>query len=363
MAGRTIFITGFPGFIATRILERLFQDDPDVRAVCLVESRFEFHAREEARKLSDSGEPRVDVRVGDITRPGLGLDPESLEELASTVTDVFHLAAIYDLSVPERVARRVNVWGTRHVIDFVRAVKELKRFVHFSTCYVSGDRTGVVYEDELSEGQHFKNHYESTKHDAEYLVRQAARSVPTVIIRPAIVVGDARTGETNKFDGPYFGMVLISKLAKLHIPLPYLGESRVEVNIVPISFMVDGTLALWRAEGVESTTFALADPDPLEARELYAEIVRGLGALGPVGRIPPVLLDLPLRLRPVRQLLEVPREVLEYFNHDVKYDCANATKKLAEMSITCPDARSYLPTLIEFFERNQHRSELRWDPS
>ncbi len=359
---RIILVTGFPGFISHRLLEHLLSMDHDLQAICLVEASQEFGARELARRLGTDGKPgesRVEVVVGDIGKPGLGLGADAVADVTSRITDVLHLAAIYDLSVPEDQARRVNVWGTRHVIDLCRRATRLERFVHFSSCYVSGDRTGRVYEDELNLGQGFKNHYEATKHDAEYLVRQAILQVPTVIVRPSIVVGHESTGETSKFDGPYFGMILVDRLSRLHIPLPYLGPSRAQVNIVPINFVVNATRALWLAEGAVGRTFALADPDPLVARDLYAEIVRGLGALGPMGRVPPLLVDLPLRLATVRRMLGVPRQVLDYFNHEVIYDCANATAELSRSGLSCPDVRSYLPRLIEFYVQNHHRPELR----
>ena len=360
---RTLFMTGFPGFIGRRLIEKVLEVEPATSVVCLVEKRFEFKAREEIRRLSLNGGsrgPTVTAVVGDITLPGLGLDSDVAAGLGERVTDVFHLAAVYDLAVPEPLARRVNVWGTRHVIDFCRSLRGLERFVYFSTCYVSGTRTGTVYEDEMDMGQSFKNHYESTKHDAEYLVRQAAREMPTVILRPSIVVGDQDTGETPKFDGPYFVMGLVDRLSSLRVPLPYVGELAAESNLVPVNYIVDATVALWRSDSAPGGTFALADPHPMLGREIYAEIVRGVGALGPLGRIPPVLLDAPLRLSRVRRLLGVPREIFVYFNHPAHYDCSRAVDALESEGIVCPDVRSYLPNLIEYYLSNRERPELRW---
>ena len=59
---------------------------------------------------------RIDLVEGDITAPGLGID--YVDYRVGDATEVWHLAAVYDLAVPEEVARRVNVEGTAHVIEF-----------------------------------------------------------------------------------------------------------------------------------------------------------------------------------------------------------------------------------------------------
>ena len=118
---------------------------------------------------------------------------------------MWHLAAVYDLAVPPEIARRVNVDGTANVVDLCHSLPRLRRLQYVSTCYVSGRYAGEFGEDVLAEGQPFRNHYESTKYDAEQLVRDAmAGGLPATIYRPGIVVGDSTTGETLKYDGPYF---------------------------------------------------------------------------------------------------------------------------------------------------------------
>jgi thioester reductase-like protein len=186
----TSLVTGFPGFIGRRLVRAL--DGP---VVALVEERM----AEQARSLAGEG---VEVVVGDITQRRLGLSDADWERLVGEVTHVFHLAAIYDLSVPIELAQRVNVDGTGNVLELCQAAKRFERLAYVSTAYVAGLRTGVIYEHELVMGQAFKNHYESTKFQAEVWVRALMDRVPTTILRPAIVVGDSQTGETEKFDGP-----------------------------------------------------------------------------------------------------------------------------------------------------------------
>jgi hypothetical protein len=129
---------------------------------------------------------------------------------------------------------------------------------------------------------------------------------------------------------------------------------------VPVDFVVGGTIALWLKDGTAGKCFALGDPHPITARTLYAEIVRLLGARGPWGQVPPVLMDVPLRLLAVRKLLEVPPEVLDYFNHDAHYDTRNANAGLEGTGVSCPHLLDYLPTLVAFYQANKDRAEYKW---
>src|SRR5436190_21289848 len=160
----TALVTGFPGFIGRRLVRRLVNDG--ARVVTLVEARM----ADKAREIAPEG---VEVVTGDITERHLGLDDATWERLTGEVTHVFHLAAIYDLAVPLEIAQRVNVDGTGNVLEFCASCERFQRLHYVSTAYVAGDRTGVVYEHELAFGQGFKNHYESTKFQAELWVREA----------------------------------------------------------------------------------------------------------------------------------------------------------------------------------------------
>src|SRR3954454_15704617 len=203
MPPRTVLVTGFPGFLASRLVPRLAQVDPQARLVALVEPRMAARAR----ALAPEG---VEVLEGDITDPRLGLAPQSYTDVTESLVAVHHLAAVYDLAVGAPLAERVNVAGTQHVLDLCTRAPHLERLHHVSTAFVAGTRSGLVFESELAMDQAFKNHYESTKFAAEVLVRAAMDRVPATVYRPAIVVGDSRTGETQKFDGPYFLLRLIA---------------------------------------------------------------------------------------------------------------------------------------------------------
>ncbi len=356
-----LLLTGFPGFIGRR-LARTLLDDPQARVTALVEPRMAAAARAAASALA--GGERIEILEGDITRRRLGLSDEDYARVTAETTQVFHLAAIYDLSVPLEVAQRVNVDGTGNVLELCEDCERLERHVYVSTAYVAGVRRGVVYEHELSFGQDFKNHYESTKFQAELWVRETMDRVPTVICRPAIVVGDSRTGETQKFDGPYYLLRTISLLDRRGLAVPCMGKADAPFNAVPVDFIVDALVAAGRDERATGRTLHLVDPDPLSARERTALFSRAYAGRAPRGSMPPAAVEATLRLGPARRMLSgMPRESVRYVNHPVRFDTRQATDLLSRHGITCPRLPDYVDALVRFFKAHEDDPALATTPA
>lgn len=362
MPARTILFTGFPGFIGRRLVARLLEDDPSAEVICLVQPRFFPEATREIARLRDHpplARARLSCVTGDIVDPHLGLGRD-VSMLSGRVNEVWHLAAAYDLAVTSEIAQKVNVEGTRHVLDFCAKCAGFRRLVYFSTVYVAGKRTGLIRENELQEGQAFKNTYEATKFAAEVLVADAMRQgLPAIVIRPAIVVGDSHSGETDKFDGPYFAFRLISLLRRFPMRLPRLGPSDAEVNIVPVDYLVQATIALARDPRAEGMTFQIVDPTALEASELYSricELVTGRPAADYA--LPPKLVEMLLGLPIVGRWIGVPSQALAYFNHRAKFDSSTTVQLLQGSGIAIPDLRQYLPRLYAFWVEHQTRRKL-----
>jgi thioester reductase-like protein len=202
---RSIFLTGFPGFIAGRLVERLAEKD--TQFFLLVQRRFVDAATKAVERIAfetDTPLENFAIVPGDITQTDLGIASEDLETIQQETTDIFHLAAVYDLAVDRDIAFAVNLDGTKNVNEFARGVKELKRYNYVSTCYVAGNRTGTILESELAHDAGFRNFYEETKYLAETEVEELKLELPVTIFRPSVVVGDSRTGETAKYDGIYY---------------------------------------------------------------------------------------------------------------------------------------------------------------
>lgn len=347
----TALLTGFPGFIGRRLVARLLADDSKLRVAAVVEARMAERAREVAAEIDGD---RVEILPGDIAEPHLGLDDDDYERLRADVRLVFHLAAIYDLAVPLSVAQRVNVDGTGNVVDFCLAAESLERHVYISTAYVAGLRTGIVYEHELVMGQGFKNHYESTKFQAEVWVREHLDRVPTAILRPAIVVGDSRTGETAKFDGPYFILRAIAEAERARRPIPNFGRSEAPFNVVPVDFVVGAIAAAATDPAAVGETLHLVDPEPLSARQLTEALSHEYAGRAPKGRMPPRLVEASLRLKRVRDRLGgTPPESIAYLNHPVRFDTRRAVALLEPHGLRPPRFTDYVGAMVEFFRAHE----------
>ncbi len=356
----TELVTGFPGFIGRRLVAALLEADAKANVVALVEPRMVETALEVADRIDPK---RIDVAPGDITDRRLGLEAADYERLAGEVKRVFHLAAIYDLAVPLEVAQRVNVDGTANVLDFCRAAGQLERLAYVSTAYVAGDRTGVVYEHELVMGQGFKNHYESTKFQAEVWVREELDRVPTTILRPAIVVGDSTTGETEKFDGPYYVLRALGRSQRMGQPMPQFGRSGAAFNVVPVDYVVAAMVAAAGDPATLGETLHLVDPDPLSAHELVELLSHAYMGRGTRGRVPAGMVERALRLKRVREMFEgIPAESIGYLNHPVVYDARRTVDLLAPHGLTPPRFPEYVEAMVGFYRAHEDDPALRPKP-
>ena len=351
MADGLVFFTGFPGFIGTRVVAQLLRGDADQRVAVLVEPRMADRAREAASRLDGQ---RVEILEGDIADRRLGLSDEQLGRLREEVTIAYHLAAIYDLAVPFEIAQRVNVDGTGNVLELCASCERLRRLHYVSTAYVAGDRTGVVYEHELALGQRFKNHYESTKFQAELWVRDAMDAVPVTIYRPAIVVGDSKTGETQKFDGPYYMLRTIARSLRMGGRIPQFGASAAPFNVVPVDFVADALTTAATDEASVGETLHLVDPEPVTSLELMKILSRAYADREPSYRLPSKAVELSLRSKTVRRAFSgAPPESIVYLNHPVRFDTRRASDLLARHGLRCPRFEEYVGPMVQFFKAHE----------
>lgn len=348
----TIFLTGFPGFIAERLVKRLAQEG--ARFLLLVQPALMERAREDVINIASATGASPDnfhLIEGDITQPRLGLKPAELERAREETTILFHLAAIYDLAVREDVAMRVNVEGTRKVNEFALHLPNLSRYHYVSTCYVAGLRTGLILETELRHSAGFRNFYEETKYLAELEVDALKSQLPVTIHRPAVVCGDSRTGETAKYDGVYYLILYLRKQPSL-LSLANIGNRQVKLNLVPVDFVVEAMTALTRDERAVGATLQLADPNPLTTHELFETIAQVLAGRGSRVTLPPRLVRSSLALPFSPTITGLPHAGVPYFFLDQTFDTTRSGELLSAHNIHCPPFPAYASALIEYVARH-----------
>ena len=350
----TALITGFPGFLAKNIIQELRKQTVFTTIYVLVLPDQLEKAKEMIQEIYRDGflNQRIVIVEGDITIRNAGIEVELFEQLRNEVEYVWHLAAIYDLAVPQEVAWKVNVLGTGMFNDFVLQFPQIKRYLYFSTAYVAGKREGNLLETELIKPNGFKNHYEETKYEAEVLVEKLKEKIPVTIIRPGIVAGHSQTGETVKFDGPYFLMNMISNLRKLPF-LPYLGKSHAFINIVPSDYVTKASIYCSFSDDAVGKTVHLTDPKPYPVEEVYRAMVKEITGKYPKGRIPLSIAKASISIYPIRKKLQVEQETLDYLRWNASFDTTVAEKILFKADITCPNFLDGIPAMIRFY--NEHK--------
>ena len=282
----THLVTGFPGFLGERLLPRLLELHPRTEFKCLVQSRFRDKAESELARLGIPAN-RATLAEGDITSEGLGIEAARREAILARLDSVHHLAAVYDLAVGAELAERVNV--ERHPARgrLQRRLRETSSGITTSRPPTSsGTCARRLPETDLAAGQGFKNLYESTKFAAEVVVRAAMDAVPTTIYRPAIVVGDSRTGETQKFDGPYY---------MLRRSRPSAARCRRSAGTTRRSTSCRSTSSSTRSPPASPTrtpsahTLHLVDPEPQSSADIFTLLAREWDGRTPRFRVPPAV--------------------------------------------------------------------------
>jgi thioester reductase-like protein len=328
-----VLLTGATGFVGTELLDRLLErGDRPVHA--LVRAPDDRAAAERLPAHS-----RLHVLAGDIERPGLGLSETARARLAEEVTTVVHCAASvsFDLSLEE--SRRVNVDGTRNVVEFAERCPRLQRLTYVSTAYVAGAPRGLFREDQLDVGQRFRNPYERSKFEAERMIRERAKGLPLQILRPSIIVGDSRTGRTSSFNVLYGPLKAFARGRIPAIP----ARRSAPVDIVPVDYVADRAHELI-TEGPDGTFHLVAGRNATTVGRLLELAARQLRrkppAVVPPGLYARVIYPLLRRKYGGLRKLEV---YFPYFSMRVRFDDRGVGP--------APPVERYFHRLMEFAQR------------
>jgi thioester reductase-like protein len=352
-------VTGFPSFAARKMVEQVLEAEPRTLLYLVVRSKFEREAKEHIEQLPKQQRDRVAMLDGDAAAMDLGLSGAEFRKLAGEIDRIHHVAQVTYLGVDRATAEHVNVRGTQEIIELAKACSSLQCLVLHSTASVAGDRTGLVREDELEKGQAFRTVVEETRARAERIARAAMDKLPIAVVRPTTIVGDSRTGEVDRFDGPYLLILLIvTSPAEIAVPLPGRGDA--PLHLVPIDYVVRAAHAIGRHPRAAGRTFHLVDPNPLTAKRIFELVARAGGRRTPRGFIPTNLTKALLRTPGLERFAKSPRAFVEQLATPVRFDARNTEDILAGSGIVCPPFESYVDQLVAYVrDRVREKRERR----
>ena len=174
-----------------------------------------------------------------------------------------------------------------------------------------------------------------------------AEGLPATVYRPGIVVGDSKTGETQKYDGPYFVLRFLMKQPGSHV--------------VPRSPIRTASSSAWsprlrgRGHRPPERDAGRGRQDVRVDRSGRTDRARDGGRVLPAPGQSPHWVRVPLRLTTalvglpgVEFLLGFPQEALPYFAHPTIYDTSEGDRDLARVDLACPPFKEYAETMVEF---------------
>ncbi|ACV36612.1 SDR family oxidoreductase [Accumulibacter sp.] len=358
------FVTGATGFIGKRLVAKLLTR-PDA-VVHFLTRAVELPRLQELYEYWGTDATRVIPIVGDLTQPELGVAKADVEKLKGTIEHFFHLAAIYDLKASAEDQQRANVDGTRNTVRLAEEIGA-RHFHLVSSIASAGLFEGLFREDMFEEAENLDNPYFRTKHDSEGIVRKECK-VPWRIFRPAIVVGDSRTGEMDKIDGPYYFFKLIQKMRRMFPSwMPTIGIEGGRINVVPVDFIVAAMDHIAHLENEDGNCFHLTDPTPMRVGDLLNTFARAAHApemamrvnAALLGFIPRSMRKAMFALTPVRRIrnavmkdLGLPDDILDFVNYPTRFDCRETQRALKGTGIAVPPLDSYAWRLWDYWERH-----------
>lgn len=340
-----ILVTGFPGFRARFIVKEILRADERAEIVAVVHPKALAEAEAVAATLPNE---RLRLLAGDPAAIDFGLPRADYLELTRGVGIVHHAFQVLELSAKSELARRVNVGGAREIVEFGRAATRLSRVVHYSSLFVSGNRSGLVREDELERGQGFRSSVEESLATAEQMLRRE-RGLPLTVVRTAQIVGDSVHGAAGRLDGPYpLLMFLASAPPGGALPLP--PRSDATLNVVPVDYVAEAGVYLGRAKSAQGRTVHLVDSNALSARRFLELAAERFGKRLESGFNPGALTRAVVGNPAAALLARKIRGVAELLTNTARYDDRSAVELLSPAGILCPPISAYLPALLSHVE-------------
>ncbi|KAJ8768031.1 hypothetical protein K2173_020971 [Erythroxylum novogranatense] len=316
LENKTILVTGATGFLAKIFIEKILRIQPKVKKMYLLlrasdakSASFRFRTEVMGKDLFRPLKERLGASMNSfisektVVVPGdiasgddLGIGDSNLkQEMWNELDVVVNLAATTSFDERYDVALGINTLGAKHVLCFAKKCVKLKSFLHVSTAYVAGEKSGLILETPYPLGETLNgvagldiyeerrlvkeklnqlqadgatvqetkeamrdmgidrakvygwpNTYAFTKAMAEMLVGHLKEDMPVVIIRPTIVTSTYK----EPFPGWVEGLRTIDSIAigygKGRLT-SFIGDVKSIMDLIPADMVVNAMIVAMAA--------------------------------------------------------------------------------------------------------------------
>ncbi|MEM2930232.1 MAG: NAD(P)-dependent oxidoreductase [Thermoproteota archaeon] len=259
-----ILVTGASGFLGGHLIEEMVSKGYDVIGMVRKSSNTSF-----LRSLG------VKLRVGDLTIP------ESIKQATEDIDIVIHLAAYYTFFGKKEMYRKVNVDGTRLLLE-ASLRNDVKRFVYCSSTEAIGPVKNPPAEEDSPPNPSYE--YGRSKLEAEKIVRNYGdRGVKYTILRPSGIYGPRNVDDISYW--------FITAFAKNALPTRIIvGDGRNLIQFVHVKDAVQGfLLVLDKPEVSENQTYFISDDRAYTYLEVYEILSELCNRAPPRIHVPPIL--------------------------------------------------------------------------
>lgn len=372
-----VLLTGVTGTIGSEVLPRLLADG-QTRVTLLIRAADGAAAAQRLAQLrrlwgaavDDRALTRLQLQVGDIEQPALGLDEATQDALAASLTHVIHCAASVKLNMTLEQARASAVLPARSVLALAQRVRQRRgqapKLDMVSTVGVWGRAPGVMPERPLPEVQTFHNTYEAAKAEAEQLLWAAAGDLPITVHRPSMVIGRRGDGQVQHFQVFYHLCEFLSGTRTFGV-MPRLGQTRLDT--VPVDWVAEALVWSSRTPATVGRVLHLcAGPDAaLPLTDLQTRVRDRWKACGrPLPRLWTVDTRWLLRAIPLigalggsgaRRALRALPPVLAYLAEEQAFGNRDSARMLAAAGLPVPRPADYLQPVLEYYLRQRGKPE------